>query len=207
VPREGPVVFAANHPYGIVDGVLLGRLMARVRADAVVVAHKTLAAVDGFADKILPVDFAGTKAAERANLATRRRAREHLSAGGALGIFPGGGVATARGGFGPVEELPWGPFTASLILASGATAVPVWFGGANGRAFHVASRFSRTLRLGLLARETRRQRGRKIRIVVNQPLSYADDGRCRREAVTDELRTAVMALATAGRQTGKHDES
>src|SRR5438477_9719166 len=41
-PREGPIVFIANHPYGVLDGITLTWLAAKVRPDIKVLANSVL---------------------------------------------------------------------------------------------------------------------------------------------------------------------
>jgi len=31
IPREGPIIFIANHPFGVVDGLALGEIISKVR--------------------------------------------------------------------------------------------------------------------------------------------------------------------------------
>ena len=45
VPRRGPVVAVANHPFGMVEGVILGSLLLRVRPDVKFLANSMLSNV------------------------------------------------------------------------------------------------------------------------------------------------------------------
>ena len=86
VPKTGPVVFVANHPYGVLDGIVMSWLVSKVRPDFVVLTHIVLMRAPEAARFILPVDFSGTEEA-RANqprLARRgaRAARKGRRGGG-----------------------------------------------------------------------------------------------------------------------------
>jgi putative hemolysin len=40
IPRAGPLILVANHPFGILDGVILGHILATIRGDFRILAHK-----------------------------------------------------------------------------------------------------------------------------------------------------------------------
>jgi len=88
IPREGPLVVVANHPFGVVDGIVLGYLLSRVRPDFRIVVNSVLYRLPELQPFLLPVDFAETREAQAVNLETRRQARADLAAGRAIAIFP-----------------------------------------------------------------------------------------------------------------------
>jgi putative hemolysin len=45
VPKEGPVVAVANHPFGLIEGAILSSLLATVRPDVKVMANHLLASL------------------------------------------------------------------------------------------------------------------------------------------------------------------
>src|SRR5580692_8598703 len=112
VPKTGPVVFVANHPYGVLDGIVMSWLVSKVRADFLVLTHVVLTRAPEAAPFILPIDFSGVEGAEQTNLASRAAARAHLARGGAVVVFPAGGISTAPDKLGrrPAVDGPWQPF-------------------------------------------------------------------------------------------------
>lgn len=171
VPRDGPLVVVANHPYGILDGLTLGRILAARRGSGFrILAHRIFRRAPELEGVVLPVSFDGTPEAVALNVATRREALAHLGRGGAIGIFPGGTVSTAARPFGPPLDPAWRTFTARLIAKGGATVVPVFFHGHNSRLFQVASHVHATLRLGMLIREFRARTGTPVGVTVGAPL-------------------------------------
>ena len=157
-PATGPVLFIANHPYGVLDGITLTWLATQVRPDTKVLANDVLCQVPEAANNLLPVAFAPTREARETNVLSRRQAQDWLRGGHAIGIFPGGGVSTSEKPLkGPAVDLPWAPFTAKLLRMSKATVVPIYFVGQNSRLFQMASHTSLTLRLSLVFRETARR--------------------------------------------------
>lgn len=171
IPARGPVGPVANHPHGLVDGMVVAALVARVRPDLRVLARALLSGIhEGAAASLIPVPFPHEAGADAAMLEMRRRARAHLARGGLVALFPAGRVASAPRGWGEAEEGEWSPFTANLIRGSGATVLPVRFGGANSRAYQVAARLSPLLRQGSLLREVAAALDHPQDPVVGEPI-------------------------------------
>lgn len=199
-PQDGPVVFIANHPYGVLDGISLAWLSTLVRPDTKVLANSVLCQIPEARDNLLPVDFAGTRAARETNVRSRLAAQSWLRGGHAIGIFPGGGVSTSeRPHKGPAVELPWATFTAKLIRASRAVVIPVFFVGQNSRMFQLASHISDTLRLSLVFRETARRMGSRLTMRVGKPIPFTEIAHIEdRGELVKELRRRTFALAQPG---------
>ena len=197
VPQTGPVVFISNHPYGVLDGITLTWLALKVRPDTKVLANDVLCQDVNAAKHLLPVAFAPTREARETNVKSRQEAQAVLKAGGAVGIFPGGGVSTSEQAHrGMAVDLPWAPFTAQLIRMSQATVVPVFFTGQNSRLFQIASHLSLTLRLSLVFRETARRIGTDLNVRVGEPIPYSEIAHLTdRDALIRELRRRTYDLA------------
>lgn len=170
VPAAGPVIVVANHPYGILDGLAMGLLLSRTRGEFRILAHRVFRRAEALERVILPVDFDGTRAARSVNIETRRDALAHLGGGGAIGIFPGGTVSTAPKPFGAPRDPVWRAFTAKMVARSDAVVVPVFFEGANSRAFQLASHLHYTLRMAMLIREFRARVDAPVRLHVGAPI-------------------------------------
>ena len=150
IPATGPLVIVANHPHGLVDGMVLAELIGRVRTDYKILTRSLLTGVAEIEDFMIPVPFPHEDDALEKNLEMRKRAMTHLSEGGCVVLFPSGVVASSERMWGPAVEKEWNPFTAKMIFRSGATVVPIRFPGQNSRAYQIANRISPTLRQGLL---------------------------------------------------------
>ncbi|WP_380052697.1 lysophospholipid acyltransferase family protein [Falsihalocynthiibacter sp. SS001] len=169
LPRTGPLVLVANHPYGILDGLVMGHLLAAHRGDFRILANSVFNRADDINRIILPISFSQTKEAVRTNLETRKKALAYLNDGGAIGVFPGGTVSTAARPFTRPMDPSWRNFTAKMIQKSGATVVPVYFHGNNSRLFQLASHVHETLRLGLLISEFRARLRTPLDVTIGKP--------------------------------------
>ena len=197
IPASGPLVVIANHPYGILDGLMLGRLLDMARGDFRILANSVFRKAEALERVVLPVNFDETKEALRQNLETRAEALRYLGQGGCMGIFPGGTVSTAARPFSRPMDPGWRTFTAKLVARSDAAVVPVFFDGHNSRLFQLASHMHMTLRLGLLIKEFRARIDEPVRVVVGQPIAAADLAGLRSDplAMMDFLRTHTYALS------------
>ena len=200
LPAAGPQIVIANHPFGVVDGIILCWLVSQIRADYKIMTHSILYQAPEVRRHVIPIDFSGSEEALAANLRSRREARELLDEGGVLIVFPAGGVATSRNFHGPAIDRPWGTFTAKLALQTKADVLPVFFSGQNSRLYQMAAQLHQTLKLSLLFHEVRNKIGRPVYLAIGDPI--ANDrlrGLGGLHAVTDYLKEATHRLKPAAR--------
>ena len=171
IPKDGPVVVTANHPHGLVDGMILAELIGHVRTDYKILTRSLLTGVGEIDQFMIPVPFDHEPDALKKSLEMRSRAMRHLSNGGLVALFPSGVVASADRWFGPAIEREWSAFTAKMIQRSGAQVVPIRFTGQNSRAYQIASLVSPTIRQGLLLNEVRLALNKPQRPIVGEAIS------------------------------------
>lgn len=195
VPKDGPIVFISNHPFGVVDGLILGHLVSRVRERFVILVNEVICKEEQLEDYLLPIDFRETKEALQTNLNSRQQTLERLRRGEALAIFPAGGVATSPRVFDKALDLEWKRFTIKVIQQTQATVVPLYVHGQNSRLFHLASKINLQLRLSLLLNEIRNKIGKTIHITVGEPILYQDLLKVTdRQGMLDYLRKTTEGL-------------
>src|SRR6056297_1672301 len=176
IPPTGPLVVVANHPHGLVDGMVLADLIGRVRTDYKILTRSLLTGVPEIGQFMIPVPFPHEVDARERNLEMRRETMAHLSGGGVIVLFPSGSVASSETAWGPAVEKEWNPFTAKIIRLSGATVLPIHFSGRNPRAYQIANRVSATLRQGLLLHEVVHALNRPQAPVIRAPIRPVEWG-------------------------------
>lgn len=174
IPARGPVIIVANHPHGLVDGMVLAELIGRVRTDYRILTRSLLTGIPEIEQFMIPVPFPHEEDSIQKSLKMRKMTMAHLANGGVVTLFPSGVVASSDTWLGPAVEREWNPFTAKMILKSGAAVVPIRFPGANSRAYQIADKVSATMRQGLLLHEVVHALNRSQRPHVGTPFDPKD---------------------------------
>lgn len=175
IPKTGPVILVANHPHGLMDGIVFAELVGRIRPDFRILTRSLLTGLDEEANKyLIPVPFPHQPDAQEKMVEMRKEAMAFLKQGGLVALFPSGVVASSETMFGPAIEAPWNAFTAKMIRKSHATVVPMHFLGSNSRAYQMANQVSSTLRQGLLIHEIARAVNKPMAPVVGKPVAQAE---------------------------------
>ena len=106
IPKTGPLIVVANHPHGMVDGMIFADLIGRVRPDYRILTRSLLTVIDEVAGSyMIPVPFPHDPDAQRKGVAMRAHAMKHLQEGGVVALFPSGGVAASETYFGPAVDV------------------------------------------------------------------------------------------------------
>ncbi len=170
IPRTGPLVVVANHPFGGLEGMILLAVLQRVRPDARLMGNYLLGRIPEMRPDVFFVDpFGGSDAATR-NIAALRAALRWVAGGGALGVFPAGEVSHLTLGNRCVTDPPWSPMIARLIRQTGAAVVPVFFDGHNSAVFQLAGLIHPRLRTVLLPRELINKSHRTVSLRVGSAI-------------------------------------
>ncbi len=175
IPATGPLVVVANHPFGVLDGLLVSWLISLRRMDFKILTNAVLDGAPEARDWLLPIDFSGTRDAKMINISTRAESLKRLREGECIIVFPAGGVSTSPTPFGRLAiDDTWKPFTAKLITHSGACVTPIFFEGQNSRLFQWASHMAIELRLALIFREVKRRIGTAVPVHIGETLMPED---------------------------------
>lgn len=206
IPASGPTILVANHPFGGVEGLVLGALLARRRRDVRIMANYLLEVFEPLRELFIFVDPFGGRRAAAASRAGLREAVRWVEGGGLLAVFPAGEVASLRLRGLRVTDPPWNDTASRILLRGKATAVPAFFAGNNGPVFHLAGLVHPRLRTALLVRELLNKRSRTLVVRIGDPIPPARlSGLGDEREVTRYLRERTFNLARRGRPSRRPD--
>ena len=198
IPSTGPAIVVANHPFGVLDGLVLSWLVSQKRNDFKLLVHSLLLRAPETKGNLLPIDFTGNKKALLTNLETRKKARKHISEGGCIIIFPSGTVSTTLKFYqkkAKAFDCEWKKFTSRLIKQTDPKIIPINFPGTNSLAFQIFSHISLVLRSSLLFFEIKRRINTKVEVFVGDSFKYSEIGEdLSNEELADMLRTKTYLL-------------
>lgn len=172
IPKTGPVVVVANHPFGGIEGVILIDLLKKVRPDVKVLANFLLSRVEELRPNFIFVDPFGSKSSTRKNTQPLRDSIDHLNSGGLLATFPSGTVSHLTMKSRQISDPEWNINIARIIKKSKASVIPLFFDGHNGSLFQIAGLFHPLLRTALLPREMYNKIGKKIGVRVGSVIPW-----------------------------------
>jgi len=172
VPKTGPVIVVANHPYGMVEGVILGALLTRVRSDVKMMGTYFLHFIPNIRDMIIYVDNFGSDAAPRTNIGPLKESLRCLRSKQLLAIFPAGEVSRVDWRKRRVVDPPWTPMVARIIHKTRAPVLPVFFQGRNSSIFQVMGMVHPKLRMVMLPREFVNMQRRTVDVSIGHIIPY-----------------------------------
>ena len=180
IPREGPCVVVANHPYGLLEGILLTALLSRLRPDFRFLANGLLASVPEIKDLVIPVDvFASGEKAAFTNRKPLADSVAWLRNGGMLVVFPAGIVSSWDWKQNSITDPPWNRAVARIASMTKSPVTPLFFAGRNSIPFQLMGLIHPMLRTMRLPAEFANKRGVRFEIRVGttiKPKELTDHG-------------------------------
>lgn len=198
IPREERYLFASNHPFGGMDGVILAQeIAAHLGGDVRSISNDLLLFVEPLRPIFLPVNKHGRQSKEAA------RIFEETFAGDIpIQTFPAG--LCSRRIKGEVTDLEWRPSFVKKAIQHHRTVVPVYVEGQLSNRFYNLANWRKRLKIKAniemlyLVDEMFKQKGKHIVIHIGTPIAWeqlAEIGNPMK--ATEYVRSKVYAMAPA----------
>jgi putative hemolysin len=194
IPKTGPLVVVANHPFGGIEGIVLADLVQRVRPDVKILANEMLQVFEELRPMLISVDVFDPSASARKNASAVLESVRHLKKGGCLILFPAGEVSHFSMSAGRVTDGPWQAGTEVIVRRGRASVLPVFVPGSNGVLFNLAGVVHPRLRTALLPRAFLAMRNRRVELRVGSVTSAKKIEEVPDGGLNDELRRRVYML-------------
>lgn len=195
IPSTGPVVAVCNHPFGILDGIIIAEVLTRVRPDVRILTSRMLGDLDELAPLCFFVDPFDKPENRATNARGLRNSIAHLRAGGLLMIFPAGEVSHFDVKTRSVCDPEWNVTAARLIQLSGARALPMHIAGENSLGFQMLGLLHARLRTAALPAQLLNKRGKLVNVRVAAPIPAAAMQQFDASGLTRYLRLRSRLLA------------
>ncbi len=172
IPHKGPVLVVANHPFGMIEGVILASILKDVRDDVKIMANYLLAGFRELSDIFIYVDPYATNESVYTNYSRMKESVNWLKNGGMLVVFPSGDVSQFSFKERVVTDPEWSQTAAGLVRMSKTSVLPVYFNGSNSLLFQIAGLIHGRLKTLLLPRQLLNKSSRKIDFKIGRLISF-----------------------------------
>lgn len=193
IPLESAFIAIANHPFGGVEGLILLKILSKVRPDTKLMANFLLKKIPNLSDFFIAVNpFENVK--NSSSISGIKTTLESLQSGNPIGIFPAGEVSAYNTKTQKVMDKQWNPVVGKLIAKAGVPVLPIYFHGNNGLLFNLLGIIHPTLRTAKLPSELFNKKGYTIRMRIGKPIQYKE---LKQFSNTDKLLTYLRARTYA----------
>ncbi|SDB90897.1 1-acyl-sn-glycerol-3-phosphate acyltransferase [Williamwhitmania taraxaci] len=171
LPNNSRCFFASNHPFGIIDGLVLTYYVGQKYGDLKAIGNDAFMHVPTLKPLIAAVNVYGRSSKEYI-----KALDEVYESNVAITHFPAGEVSRVYNGI--IQDAPWQKSFITKAVSSKRDIVPFYFDGVNSSFFYLVFRLrhklgiSANLELILLPREMFKKRNKTISLVIGKPIPW-----------------------------------
>ncbi len=196
LPENGKCFFVANHPFGIIDGLILTHTVSQKYGTLKAIANDSFIFVPQLRPFIAAVNVFGRSSKEYLNAIEEiYRSDEPIT------HFPSGAVSRLVKG--KTRDLPWTKSFISKAHTCKRDVIPFHFHGRNSSLFYAIFLFRKlfgietVIELMLLPNEMFKKRNKTIRVTIGKPISHETfDKSISSKEWAQKVRSHVYALGT-----------
>jgi len=197
LPETSRCIFAANHPFGVIDGLIITHTVAEKYGSLKAIGNDAFMFVEPLRPFIFSVNVYGSNTKERIAALDELYASDT-----AITHFPAGEVSRRYDG--KIQDCGWQKSFVSKAVSHKRDIVPIHFIGKNSRLFYFVSDFRKllgikmSLELMLLPNEMLNKKGKTIRVIIGKPISSLTlDKKVTHQEWTNKIRAYIYALGTS----------
>ncbi|MBD1142694.1 1-acyl-sn-glycerol-3-phosphate acyltransferase [Pelagibacterales bacterium SAG-MED35] len=194
IPKAGSSIIVANHPFGLLDGLIICSIICDVRKDYKILINDEVSQIDQIKEYLLPIKFSTLTEDIKKNIISKKKAIEHVNSNGILITFPSGEVATSSLIFNEANERRWKPLIGSIINKTNAAIIPVRFFGKNSLFFQTIGFVNNNLRRILFIRELLNKKNQTFKLSIGKKISSLNEERLNNRQIVDKLRSIVLNI-------------
>ena len=171
LPESGRCIFVSNHPFGIIDGLVLTRIITGKYGNVQSIANDAFLNIPQLSPLIVAVNVFGRSSKERVALLN-----EVYKSDLPISHFPSGEVSRIYNW--KIQDNLWQKSFITKAISSQRDIVPFHFQGRNSSLFYFiyifrkAFRIDLDLELMLLPREMFRKRNKTIKVSIGKPIPW-----------------------------------
>ncbi|MGQ8335024.1 GNAT family N-acyltransferase [Sunxiuqinia sp. A32] len=173
IPKQGPFIVVSNHPFGGLDGILLIKILSKIRPDVKVMANFLLKKIDPISQFFLDANPLEGRKDTSPGFGEMKNAMKHIQGGGALCIFPAGEVS-GYGAHNKITDRQWQYSILKFIKRSEVSVIPVHFIGKNSRLFHLIGRIHPNLQTVKLPSEFLNKKKKVVKVRLGSAISVKE---------------------------------
>jgi len=196
LPENGRCFFVANHPFGILDGLILTYTVSQKYGTLKAIANDSFAFVPQLRPFVAAVNVFGKSSREYLNAIN-----ETYNSSEPITHFPAGIVSRIEKG--KIRDLPWQKSFISKSVTSKRDIVPFYFHGKNSGLFYAIFIFRKifgiktVIELMLLPREIFKKKNTTVKVTIGKPISFETfDKTYTNYEWAQKVRSHVYALGT-----------
>lgn len=174
IPKTGPFIVVANHPFGGIDDLILLKVISAIRPDFRIFSNPVLQKFGGLNEFFLQDAQLSARGRRTAKNEQFLLAAGHLQSGGAIGVFPSGRVSGYDLDSNNVTDKQWGRNILTFIRNSGVPVVPIYFKGSNSLFFQLLDLVHPLLQTIRLPSELLNKKQCSIEMRIGNPIPVKD---------------------------------
>lgn len=169
IPEKGRFIIVCNHPYGMIEGVIIAYCLTKIRPDTKIVANVGLKIINELQDYFIFTNPLNPKSA--INQSALKSCFTHLENEGLLVIFPAGRVSSYQEDKKIICDAPWNRLAASLAIKTKSPVLPLFISGQNSPLFYLLGKIYYRFRLLMLVRELLKLKNHTIDLLANNVIT------------------------------------